>query len=822
MAPLSGCFDSDNSWKLIKAIGSSNYVLNPSAEAAGNFATVLAATVTRSTTYQKYGLYSYRIQSTANGDGIELDLDTLANADHYVTLRVREDYPTIQASLNGNIRTLTEIAQIDSDWKLFGVSFGSNLANGATTVEILATDSGDFYIDGIQVEPFPRWTTYIDGTQQDCIWLGSPHASASERSSESRAGGQLIDFWEEYSFQIQRIVGAGASARDLSIDSYSILPGGELNSVKVNSREFTIIGKFIALSEEDLHNKRRALEIDLLESSNVGQQPFKIRFSGGNVQKEISGFYQSGLESDLGAFYGNVEIVENELRLDRELFTENVSIQILSPDPYWYEIGERTTVLDTNDSSTFRVIATRSRTSGQWENLGPPSAAGTYTQVYAIVEDDTYVYIGGQFTNWDGIANADYIVRYDKQTQTYSALGGGLADDVYTLALASNGDLYIGGQFENAGGVANADFLTRWDGSNYNAVGVPLTGAASIGRVEKIQFDQSGILYIVGTFSFWNNIAGADNVVSWNGSSYSALSTGLNATAFSLTVGIDNTIYVGGTFTTPHSRLTAWNGSSFFNPGNTSFDGTVFALTTDPSNGIVYAGGTFLLPANLVAQYNGTSWQNLGPGVNSVVFGLGTDGNGNVYIGGSFTAAGDLTTVDRVVRWNGFAFAHLDINLPGSALVRVFEPSRFGADPVVRSKQTLWLGMDQTGTGTYAGAVTVSNAGSVPAFPIIVFSRSGGTTATIKTVVNERTGQELLFDYDLLDGETLTIDLSPTSKSIVSSFFGSRLDAVLANSDFGTWSLLPNDNNITSFVDTSGSPTITAYILWQTPFDGYD
>lgn len=110
----------------------------------------------------------------------------------------------------------------------------------------------------------------------------------------------------------------------------------------------------------------------------------------------------------------------------------------------------------------------------------------------------------------------------------------------------------------------------------------------------------------------------------------------------------------------------------------------------------------------------------------------------------------------------------------------------------------------------------------MPAFPIIVFSRTGGTTATIKTVVNERTGQELLFDYDLLDGETLTIDLSPTNKTIVSSFFGSRLDAVLANSDFGTWALLPNDNNITSFVDTSGSPIITAYILWQTPFDGYD
>ena len=120
------------------------------------------------------------------------------------------------------------------------------------------------------------------------------------------------------------------------------------------------------------------------------------------------------------------------------------------------------------------------------------------------------------------------------------------------------------------------------------------------------------------------------------------------------------------------------------------------------------------------------------------------------------------------------------------------------------------------------GLVSVTNDGTAPAYPKIVFARSGGTLATIKTLRNETTGKEILFDYDLSDGETLTIDLAPLQKSAISSTFGRRLDAVLGSSSFGSWLLQPDSNDVTAFVDVTGGPTVTAYMVWKDVYKSFD
>ncbi|MGD8500735.1 MAG: hypothetical protein PVJ86_08815, partial [Phycisphaerales bacterium] len=118
------------------------------------------------------------------------------------------------------------------------------------------------------------------------------------------------------------------------------------------------------------------------------------------------------------------------------------------------------------------------------------------------------------------------------------------------------------------------------------------------------------------------------------------------------------------------------------------------------------------------------------------------------------------------------------------------------------------------------GDVMVANDGTERAFPKFIIARTGGTFATLKEIRNETTGLELLFDYGLLNGETLTIDLTPTNKSIVSSHWGSRLDAVLANCDFGTFALRSGNNQITAFVDTDA--TVTAYVVWDDKYWSQD
>jgi hypothetical protein len=611
----------------------------------------------------------------------------------------------------------------------------------------------------------------------------------------------------------------------LGVDSYALLPGGELNSDKVLSREFQIIGKFIAESEADLLEKKRALESAFYTNDN---QLTRLRFNGSKVQKELAVRYQSGLEGDLATFYGNVEIVEDERYTEHELYTEKAAIQVVAPYPYWQEVGESAVLLDTNDSATFRLVAGRLRSTGQWDELGPPNAAGTYTAVYTLAEDDIYLYIGGNFLNFDNIAAADYVVRYDKRAGTYSALDVGLNGVVWDMALAPNGDLYIGGEFTNAGGIAAADYLTRWDGTNFNAVGTPVSGGAVITRVQALAFDRAGILYVGGLFTNWNNIAAADYIVKWDGSSYTALSTGMDGYVKTIVVGPDNAVYMGGGFLTAGgvsaSYATYWANSAFHSMSTSGINGQVETMAIAP-NGILYVGGFFttILGStvfNHIASWNGLSWSTLGDGLNADVYNLFVGNDGFLYISGSFTSAGDITLADRIARWNGYAWVHLDIDLPGAAIAYSILASKY-VDPVIPQKYDLFVGFDTTGTGTFAGLVTPTNGGNVAAYPKVIVKRTGGTSGILETIKNESTGLELLFNYGLLDGETLEINLTPGNRSIISSFFGPRPDAILANSDFGQWSLQPGMNDVSSFVAVAGGPTIEASMIWRESYSGY-
>ena len=830
--------DLKNSWQLVKPISSTNYVLNSSAETTGNFVAIGSATITRSVTYAKYGLYSYRVQTFATNTGLSLTLGTLTNSDHWMTFRVRGILPKeLRVSIGPDSKKAIFIERIDDYWALYGAMFGASESNGRTAASItqFGTGSGDFYVDGIQVEPLGDWTTYVDGTQEGCEWNGAEHASTSSRSGEYIGGGTPQDLYQDYKFFVTKIVGAGASTQTLGIDSYALLPGGELNSIKTESRQFTLIGKFITDTEQELHDNRQDL-IKTLKMALPGQ-PLKLRFNGGRVQKEIGVFYQGGLEGDLAEFYEGLEPIEDNQWAEVSSYVEKASIQFSAPDPYWYEVGESAASLDnasdtalyteqdTNESATFRLVAARLRSTGQWSPLGPPSAGGTYTQVNAIAEDDTYVYFAGEFLNWDGIAAADRIVRYNKQTGVYTALGTGANAIVESLVIMPNGDLIASGNFTLMGGVANTARIARWNGTTW----LPLSTGMD-GIVSGLTVGLDGLLYATGNFSTAGGVAAA-SIARWNGTTWIAMGTGLLATGKALATGLDGTIYVGGDFSSAGGvantlNVAAWNGTAW-SALSTGINSQVNALAIAP-NGVLFAGGQFSAAggnsAAKMAAWNGTTWVPLGSGVSGGggdVQYLSVGADSILYVGGGFTIAGGITLADRVARWNGYSWAHLDIDLPGLPFSVTPFASRY-VDPVIKQKYNLYLGFDTTGTGIYDGKTVVNNEGNVSAFPQAFYYRSGGTSAIIETLRNERTGKELLFDYRLLSGESLIIDLTPTKKSITSSFFGSRLDAVLPNSDFGIWQLKPGNNDVTTFVPVSGGPVLTAYLLWRDKFDSWD
>ncbi len=143
--------------------------------------------------------------------------------------------------------------------------------------------------------------------------------------------------------------------------------------------------------------------------------------------------------------------------------------------------------------------------------------------------------------------------------------------------------------------------------------------------VRTVITDAAGNLYIGGDFLCAGDVAG--RIAKWDGTRWSAMSSGVNGTV--LTMAVSGTeIYVGGNFTIAGgiaaTNLAKWNGSTWsaLAPGITN---PVLTLVNSGSD--LYVGGVFTnaggVPANRVARWNGSAWSGLGLGMDSYRPGLG-------------------------------------------------------------------------------------------------------------------------------------------------------------------------------------------------------
>lgn len=107
----------------------------------------------------------------------------------------------------------------------------------------------------------------------------------------------------------------------------------------------------------------------------------------------------------------------------------------------------------------------------RWDDM----AGGVDGKVRAIVADPItgYVYVGGEFTRAGGIFTGG-VARWDPKSNTWTALGEGLAGDVYTMVMI-NGDLYVGGVYVLAKNPTGTEVQlhgsARWNGSTWTRVG---------------------------------------------------------------------------------------------------------------------------------------------------------------------------------------------------------------------------------------------------------------------------------------------------------------------------------------------------------------
>lgn len=117
------------------------------------------------------------------------------------------------------------------------------------------------------------------------------------------------------------------------------------------------------------------------------------------------------------------------------------------------------------------------------------------------------------------------------------------------------------------------------------------------------------------------------------------------------------------------------------------------------------------------------------------------------------------------------------------------------------------------------------NEGTAMARPRLIFERSGGTSARLVQVRNESTGKALHCDYGLLDGERLTMELDASQgggMGVRSSFFGDRMEAILANSEVGGFGLQAGGNLVTCLVTTVGNPDVLGWMEWRVGYRSAD
>ena len=279
-------------------------------------------------------------------------------------------------------------------------------------------------------------------------------------------------------------------------------------------------------------------------------------------------------------------------------------------------------------------------------------------------------------------ASAQYPVRIDPtfSDANWTSLGGfqGVNEDVEVAVVDSSGNLYIGGTFTQVGnlGVAN---VAEWNGSFWSSLGGGVTYQGSVANASVTAFAVSGTsVYVTGGFTAAGGVS-ANGIALWNGSSWSALGSGINGGASALAVS-GSTLYAGGYFNTAGgvlaSNIAKWNGSSWsaMGSGGAVYEGTptaVSALAVSTS-GILYVGGPFTtlngVSANGIAQWNGSSWSGLGSGLTyygSAATGeaLAVSGN-NLYVSGLFDTAGGVA-VDGIAEWNGSSWSALGSGLLG-------------------------------------------------------------------------------------------------------------------------------------------------------------
>jgi len=247
---------------------------------------------------------------------------------------------------------------------------------------------------------------------------------------------------------------------------------------------------------------------------------------------------------------------------------------------------------------------------GLGSSLAPSSAQGACLLSFREGPAQR-LFLGGDFHEVDG-APVSFLARWG--VLGWEQVGGGLDGEFYGEGVVDlvafddgNGEaLYAAGEFETAGG-SIVDNIARWDGLAWTPVGggFGLSGPLQRGifDLEVFEAPQGRVLVAAGEFQTAGG-APVQGIAMWDGSSWSALGTGLGGSApyaYSLAAhdpdGSGQRLYVTGSFESagglPSEGGAVWDGvawTSSFEVGGLVLD---MQVHDDGEGRALYLGGAF-------------------------------------------------------------------------------------------------------------------------------------------------------------------------------------------------------------------------------------
>jgi uncharacterized delta-60 repeat protein/gliding motility-associated-like protein len=386
-----------------------------------------------------------------------------------------------------------------------------------------------------------------------------------------------------------------------------------------------------------------------------------------------------------------------------------------------------------------------------------PGQGANFSILTSLPQPDGKVLIGGDFTNYNGMAvNRIARLNIDGSLDATFNPGTGANNSIRSIYLQSDGKILIGGDFTNFNGSAQSG-ITRLN-SDGTLDGIFNTGSGANSAVRSIFIQTDGKVLIGGGFTSYNGTPISRIArINTDGSLDATFNPGIGANDFASTIAIqpDGKIMIGGAFTnyngTAINRIARVNvdGSldATFNPG-AGANGNVRALYLQPDGKILIVGD--------FTSYNGTARNyitrlnsdgsldvtfNPGTGAISLIESLALQPDGKILIGGGFQS------------YNGTAINYIArLNADGS-LDATFNPGT-GANSNVRS---LYLQLD--------GKILIGGG----------FSLFNGTAQTRITRLNANGTVDATFNPDTgangTAGEVRSLVLQPDGKVIIGGGF---------------------------------------------------